>query len=109
MRETNPFLIFTRRFDEIGVHYMITGSVAATHWAGLDWGDKEHALCVVTDTGHRVEQRRVPHNAEGLAEMIVVLRGAPNLAGIVVETSRQLTVDALVRAGFTLKTAVEFA
>ena len=30
MHETNPFLIFTRRFDAIGVRYMITGSVAAT-------------------------------------------------------------------------------
>jgi len=30
MPETNPFLVFTRRFEEIGVRYRVTGSVAAT-------------------------------------------------------------------------------
>lgn len=30
MRATNPALIFTQRFDAIGIRYMITGSVAAT-------------------------------------------------------------------------------
>ncbi|NUM52517.1 MAG: hypothetical protein HUU46_02630 [Candidatus Hydrogenedentes bacterium] len=32
MHATNPFLIFTSRFDAIGVRYMITGSVAATFY-----------------------------------------------------------------------------
>ena len=30
MHATNPAIIFTQRFDAIGIRYMITGSVAAT-------------------------------------------------------------------------------
>lgn len=74
----------------------------AQHWAGLDWGDEEHVVCIVGSTGQRCGRRRVKHDAEGVQELIALLRATPNVLGIAVETSRHLVVDALAQAGFTI-------
>jgi transposase len=81
---------------------MVMNKLQAQHWAGLDWGDKEHVVCIVDATGQRRCRVRVTHNAEGLDELIALLRATPDLLGLAVETSRHLAVDVLARAGFTL-------
>jgi hypothetical protein len=38
-------------------------------FAGIDWGGASHQLCVVDATGQVLVQRRVRHDAAGLAEL----------------------------------------
>ncbi|MCP4555115.1 MAG: IS110 family transposase, partial [Herbaspirillum sp.] len=72
------------------------------HWAGLDWGDREHRLAVTTQDEEPAMSKRLPHTPGGIAELLEVLRDVPHLAGIAIETSRHLVVDLLVGAGFTV-------
>lgn len=72
------------------------------HWAGLDWGDREHRLAVTTQDEEPMINKRVPHTPEGVAELLETLKDVPHLAGVAIETSRHLVVDLLVDAGFTV-------
>jgi len=49
MHETNPFLLFTRRFDAIGIRYMVTGSVAATIYGEPRLTNDVDIVAVVAD------------------------------------------------------------
>ena len=77
-------------------------SLAQQHWAGVDWGDKEHVLCVVAEQGRIVKHFKIDHNPEGMEKIEQTLRAIPNLVGVAIETSRNLLVDSLHQAGFTI-------
>lgn len=49
MPGTNPFLVFTRRFDVVGIRYMITGSVAATIYGEPRLTNDVDIVAVVAD------------------------------------------------------------
>lgn len=71
------------------------------HFAGLDWGSAEHALCVIDRSGEIVLQTQVSHSAEGLATMIkqlARLRPAAEMP-IAIERPSGLIVDTLIDAG----------
>jgi transposase len=71
---------------------------SGSYFAGIDWASQSHTLCVI-DAAGRVELRlELPHNKEGIEQLIRQLK---SFAGIVVAIERPsgLLVDALVEAG----------
>jgi len=71
-------------------------------WVGVDWGGKEHAVCVVGADGVEVTQftmRQAAGALQGLAER---LRALGPVAGVAVETPRHLLVDVLVEGGYAV-------
>ena len=71
-------------------------------FAGVDWGDTMHSVCVVDEHGGDVEAFDIRHDPAGIDELIGKLKGYENLAGVVVETSSGPLVGALVAAGITV-------
>lgn len=72
------------------------------HWAGVDWADKRHAVCVVDEGGEVALSFSIPHTEEGLDEMVARLKGLPDVVGVAVETRRHLLVQKLLETGFTV-------
>jgi transposase len=67
--------------------------------AGIDWSWQHHALCIVDDTGQRVEEATVTHSRRGLAKITTLLRRhAVSRVGI--ERGDGPVVDQLIRDGF---------
>ena len=72
-------------------------------FAGLDWASREHAVCVIDDSGAIRERFDVTHDAAGLRELLAHLRryaAAPAELPVAIERPSGLVVDALVDAGF---------
>ncbi|MGH3346043.1 MAG: IS110 family transposase, partial [Nocardioides sp.] len=36
-------------------------------FAGIDWSWQHHALCILDQDGHRIEETTLPHSKPGLA------------------------------------------
>jgi Transposase len=47
---------------------------ATPTFAGIDWSWQHHALCVVDNSGRRMEEVTVAHSRPGLAKIITLLR-----------------------------------
>lgn len=69
-------------------------------WAGIDWGDQSHCLVIVDAEGKALTCRAIAHSAEGLEELVAVLRGYGPIAGVAIEKKRHLLIDKLLEAGF---------
>jgi len=75
-----------------------------SYFAGLDWGEVEHAVCVIDSGGQRVAGFTVPHTAVGLAELcarLARIAAAVDLP-IAIERPSGVVVDTLVEAGHTV-------
>jgi transposase len=72
-----------------------------SYFAGLDWGNVEHAACVVDEQGQVVQRLVAPHTREGLHTLLAALArlGATSLLPIAIERPSGLVVDTLVEAG----------
>jgi hypothetical protein len=74
-----------------------------TWWVGLDWGTRQHAVCVQDAAGTVVGERTVAHSGEGLAALVAWLQevttGALDRVGVVLEAPRGPIVDTLDAAG----------
>ena len=70
------------------------------YWAGVDWGHEKHAVCVVDDDGHVVTSFRAANSPQGLTMLVERLKALDSVAGVAIETSRHMLVDALLLAGF---------
>jgi len=68
-------------------------------FAGVDWGDKKHSVCVVDEKGETAAAFDVRHAPDDLDMMVGRLKTFEPLAGICVETSSGLLINALVSAG----------
>lgn len=71
-------------------------------YSGLDWGTKEHAVCVVDQAGRVLFERIFPHSDRGLADLVeslTTIASAKELR-IAIERPNGLIVDTLVAAGF---------
>lgn len=68
-------------------------------FAGVDWGDKTHSVCVTDDSGADVEVFDVRHDPAGLEELADRLSGHAPLFGVAVETSSGPLIGALTAAG----------
>jgi transposase len=72
-------------------------------FAGVDWAEAHHDVCVMGEDGQVLEQRRVSHSVAGIGELHALIaahaeEGEPVAAGI--ETDRGLVVTALLAAGY---------
>jgi transposase len=72
-------------------------------FAGVDWAEAHHDVCVMGADGRVLEQRRVSHSVAGIGELHALIAvhaedGEPVAAGI--ETDRGLVVTALLAAGY---------
>ncbi|WP_188897160.1 IS110 family RNA-guided transposase [Microlunatus endophyticus] len=73
------------------------------HFAGIDWGNSHHQLCILDDDGNVLDQLKVTHDVAGLDELTTRLRiYQPALAGIAIERSEGLLVETLQAEGFRL-------
>lgn len=70
-------------------------------FAGIDWGGREHAACVLNERGVVVKRLEVRHDREGLARLLKSLAGvAPaELLPVAIERPSGLLVDTLLEAG----------
>ena len=71
-------------------------------WAGIDWGDKAHALSIVNAQGHVVARHRIEHSAEGLDRLVAILADAGPVAGVAIERNEHLAIDKLLEAAHTV-------
>ena len=70
-------------------------------FAGLDWGNERHAVCVIDGEGKVVDQFEIAHSAGGLTDLRARLskRAPADEVPIAIERPTGLIVDALVDAG----------
>ena len=73
-----------------------------TVYAGIDWGDKSHALTIVDAQGRFVVQCTIEHSAQGLEELVEILANQRPVAGVAIEKDRHLVIDKLLGAGHTV-------
>jgi transposase len=71
-------------------------------FVGVDWASREHAVCVLDDTGQVLARFPVAHTAAGLTALEHQLRrwGEPAELPVAIERPSGLLVDTLVAAGF---------
>jgi len=72
-------------------------------FAGVDWAEAHHDVCVMSEDGQVLEQRRVSHSVAGIGELHALIAahaggGEPVAAGI--EVDGGLVVTALLAAGY---------
>jgi len=72
-------------------------------FAGVDWAEAHHDVCVMGQDGRVLEQRRVSHSVAGIGELHGLIAahaedGEPVAVGI--EVDRGLVVTALLAAGY---------
>jgi len=77
-------------------------------YAGIDWADDHHDLVILDDAGEPIRSLRVAHSAEGIRDLIALLRTTVTLPDqtvawdqlvCVIETSHGLLITALLEAG----------
>ena len=75
------------------------GDENSTFYAGVDWGEEHHQLCVVDDRGQRRAQEQVSRDVTGLARLrSQLLRFGPGLP-VAIERSEGLLVEHLQAHG----------
>lgn len=68
-------------------------------YAGIDWSWQHHAVCVVDDDGHRIEEATVSHTRPGLARITTLLR-RHGVGRVGIERGDGPVVEHLIRDGF---------
>jgi len=68
-------------------------------FAGLDWGDAEHAVCLIDGAGNTLEAFTVEHTHEKLGELVARLGAFGPCAGVAIERTGGLVVHKLLQAG----------
>lgn len=72
-----------------------------SYTAGVDWGDAEHALCVLDERGGTVLRLSVSHSAEGLKKLVRALAeiAPPAELPVAIERPSGLVVETLLAEG----------
>lgn len=73
------------------------------YFAGIDWADEEHHVCLLDDRGKELDRFKISHGAEGmvvLRERLLKHADSPELVACLLETSRGLLVAFLLENGF---------
>lgn len=68
-------------------------------FAGIDWGGREHQLCVLDPAGTRLTQQRLTHDVASLAELDTVLARHGTALPTAVERTEGLLVEHLQARG----------
>jgi transposase len=71
-------------------------------FAGIDWGESHHQLCVIDSAGRLLDQGKVAHDVAGLRELGERLRRYAPVTGIAIERAEGLLVEALQEQGHRL-------
>ena len=69
------------------------------YWCGMDWGWRQHAVCVVDEWGKKVLELVVPHSRQGLKELVDRLAELDPAMPVAIERPDGLVVDILMAAG----------
>jgi Transposase/Transposase IS116/IS110/IS902 family len=72
-------------------------------FAGVDWAEAHHDVCVMGEDGRVLEQRRVAHSVAGIGELHALIgahAGAGEQVAVGIEVDRGLVVTALLAAGY---------
>lgn len=72
-----------------------------SHFVGLDWASREHALCVLDQNGAVVARFQVSHDEQGLTALCERIGKLGTLA-IAIERPDGVLIDRLLDAGFTV-------
>jgi len=68
-------------------------------WVGVDWGDREHHVCVKDAEGRELSHFKISQSQEGLEELVGRLRSFGCIRGVAVETPHGLLIQKLLEAG----------
>jgi transposase len=68
-------------------------------FVGLDWAVHTHAVCIIDAAGAVLDRFEIPHDRDGLAELLRRLSRHGKRLRIAIERPSGLIVDALVEAG----------
>lgn len=71
-------------------------------FAGIDWGNTHHQLCVLDSTGTVLRQRRFTHDVEGLRDLSRCLGEFTEVVGVAIERAEGLLVEQLHEQGHRL-------
>jgi hypothetical protein len=71
-------------------------------FAGLDWGNSQHQLCVLDARGKPVHQGSFAHDVAGLDQLESKLRAQGTITGIAIERAEGLLVERLQDQGHRL-------
>lgn len=72
-------------------------------FAGIDWADAEHEVCLLNDRGKEVERFTISHSAAGFGELrdrLLKHAGSPEQVACIIETNRGLLIAFLLDNGF---------
>ena len=73
-------------------------------FAGIDWGRKNHQVCLIDQNGSVLAQKSFAHLAEGFYEMaewmLEVSGSTTNHIGVSIENNRGAVVETLMGLGF---------
>jgi transposase len=72
-------------------------------FAGIDWADAEHEICLLNERGKEAESFTVPHSAAGFSELrsrLLKHAGSPEQVACVIETTHGLLIAFLLESGF---------
>jgi hypothetical protein len=72
-------------------------------FAGVDWAQEVHVVCVTDATGRIIEERQVPHEGQALAEMadwlVALASGQADEVAVAIEVPHGAIVDTLLDRG----------
>jgi len=74
-------------------------------YAGIDWSDKFHAICLVDDGGNKLDTFTIEHSQRGfdtVHQHILKRAGSAEAVQVAIETKDSLIVDFLCEQGYTL-------
>src|ERR687894_2756413 len=73
-------------------------------FVGIDWGSKQHRVCVLDRDRHQVGEQAVDHDGASLARLTEwlwsVSVGQPQRVAVAIEVPRGAVVEGLVERGF---------
>jgi len=72
-------------------------------FAGVDWAEAHHDVCVMSEDGRVLEQRRVGDSVAGIGELHALIAAHAEEGELVaagIEVDRGLVVTALLAAGY---------
>jgi hypothetical protein len=75
-------------------------------FVGVDWGSERHRVCIVNPTGDILDERRVEHSGQSLAELGTWLHSkttaSPHNVAVAIELPRGPVVETLMEQGFAV-------
>jgi transposase len=77
----------------------MSNHACADVFVGLDWAVHTHAVCIIDAAGAILDRFEIPHDRDGLAELMRRLSRHGKRLRIAIERPSGLIVDALVEAG----------